>query len=227
MLNFKLRIPFWKNFFHPIVVTFLGLVQNITSLFKIWLKHRYLTLNDRMVRVKDFIRFLPRVKEMEEQQEASSQSSATSPYHSAIGRSRRFKRLSNYGENADLLKMQQAMQTFNNEGIKSKGSMVFNLSDVKKQSNADSQSDQSISMAPDPTDGKQLRINPNSPARRFGLLQHQGLNRQRTTMIGHQMQQLYQDDYIYDNKLLFQSTNVSLFALTLQNNRKYKLSSLR
>jgi hypothetical protein len=108
MLNFKLRIPFWKNFFHPIAVTFLGLVQNITSLFKIWLKHRYLTLNDRMVRVKDFIRFLPRVKEMEDQHEASSQSSTASPYRD-IGRSRRFKRLSNYGENADLLKMQQAM----------------------------------------------------------------------------------------------------------------------
>jgi hypothetical protein len=61
MLNFKLRIPFWKNIFHPIAVTFLGLIQNITSLFKIWLKHRYLTLNNRLVRVKDFIRLLPRV----------------------------------------------------------------------------------------------------------------------------------------------------------------------
>ena len=26
MLNFKLRIPFWKNIFHPIAVTFLGLI---------------------------------------------------------------------------------------------------------------------------------------------------------------------------------------------------------
>jgi hypothetical protein len=72
MLNFKLRIPFWKNVFHPIAVTFLGLTMNIISMFKIWLKHRYLTLNNRLVRVKDFIRFLPRVQEMEQLQEQSS-----------------------------------------------------------------------------------------------------------------------------------------------------------
>lgn len=65
MLNFKLRIPFWKDLFHPIGVTFLGLVQNITSLFKIWLKHRYLSMNNKLVRVKDFIRFMPRVQEID------------------------------------------------------------------------------------------------------------------------------------------------------------------
>ena len=40
-LNYKLEIVFWKDIFHPIFICFLGIFQNITALFKIWLKKRY------------------------------------------------------------------------------------------------------------------------------------------------------------------------------------------
>lgn len=77
MLNFKLQIPFWKDLFHPITVTFLGLIQNITSLFKIWLKHRYLSLENKLIRVQDFIRFLPRVQELAQLQHTDGRVSSS------------------------------------------------------------------------------------------------------------------------------------------------------
>ena len=38
MLNFKLKYEPWKTIFHPILISFFGLIQNITALFKIWMK---------------------------------------------------------------------------------------------------------------------------------------------------------------------------------------------
>jgi hypothetical protein len=64
MLNYKLKIVFWKDVFHPILVTFLSIVQNITALFKIWLKKRYNTLSGKTIRVQDYIDLLPRMDQL-------------------------------------------------------------------------------------------------------------------------------------------------------------------
>jgi hypothetical protein len=63
LINYKLKIIFWKDVFHPILVTFLSIVQNITALFKIWLKKRYNSFSGKIIRVKDFMLLLPRMEE--------------------------------------------------------------------------------------------------------------------------------------------------------------------
>ena len=51
MLNYKLKIVFWKDIFHPILITFFSIVQNITALFKIWLKKRYNAFSGKIIRI--------------------------------------------------------------------------------------------------------------------------------------------------------------------------------
>lgn len=79
MLNYKLKIFFWKDVFHPILISFMGIVQNITTLFKIWLKKRYNSFSGKIIRVKDFMILLPRMEEFsrrEQGQELSSESNS-------------------------------------------------------------------------------------------------------------------------------------------------------
>ena len=66
MLNFKLKYEPWKTIFHPILISFFGLIQNITALFKIWMKQKHNNLNGRLLRMQDVIKLMPRVKELEE-----------------------------------------------------------------------------------------------------------------------------------------------------------------
>jgi hypothetical protein len=51
MLNYKLKIVVWRDLLHPILVTFMSIVQNISALFKIWLKKRYNFLTGKIIRV--------------------------------------------------------------------------------------------------------------------------------------------------------------------------------
>ena len=67
MLNYKLKISPWINIFHPIVVTVFGIVQNITALFKIWMKQKHTNYDNRMIRMQDFIRLMPRMEELAQQ----------------------------------------------------------------------------------------------------------------------------------------------------------------
>jgi hypothetical protein len=78
MLNYKLKIVFWKDVFHPILVTFLSIVQNITALFKIWLKKRYNALSGRIIRIQDFWMLLPRIDEFSRQKNPKNQEISTS-----------------------------------------------------------------------------------------------------------------------------------------------------
>lgn len=61
MLNFKLKIRPWKNIFHPILISFFGLVQNITALFKIWMKQKHNKFNGKLLRMQDVIKYMPRM----------------------------------------------------------------------------------------------------------------------------------------------------------------------
>ena len=63
LLNYKLKIFFWKDVFHPILISFMSIVQNITALFKIWLKKRYNSFSGKIIRVKDFMMLLPRMED--------------------------------------------------------------------------------------------------------------------------------------------------------------------
>ena len=62
MLNYKLKIVFWRDLFHPIFVTFMSITQNIIALFKIWLKKRYNFLSGKLVRVQDYVALLPQME---------------------------------------------------------------------------------------------------------------------------------------------------------------------
>lgn len=63
LLNYKLKIVFWKDIFHPIFVNFLSIVQNITALFKIWLKKRHNHFSSKMIRVQDYMKNLNSIDE--------------------------------------------------------------------------------------------------------------------------------------------------------------------
>lgn len=75
MLNYKLKIVFWKDIFHPILISFMSIVQNITALFKIWLKKRYNSFSGKIIRVKDFMMLLPRMEEFSRKEMAQKLSS--------------------------------------------------------------------------------------------------------------------------------------------------------
>jgi hypothetical protein len=75
MLNYKLKIVFWKDVFHPILISFMSIVQNITALFKIWLKKRYNSFSGKIIRVKDFMMLLPRMEEFSRKELAQGLSS--------------------------------------------------------------------------------------------------------------------------------------------------------
>ena len=62
ILNYKLRIVFWKDLFHPIFVSFLGIFQNITAFFKIWLAQRHNRFDSKLIRMEDFLKFMPRME---------------------------------------------------------------------------------------------------------------------------------------------------------------------
>ena len=64
ILNYKLRIVFWKDLFHPIFVSFLGIFQNITAFFKIWLAQRHNRFDSKLIRMQDFLKFMPRMEEL-------------------------------------------------------------------------------------------------------------------------------------------------------------------
>ena len=64
ILNYKLRIVFWKDLLHPIFVSFLGIFQNITAFFKIWLAQRHNRFDSKLIRMQDFLKFMPRMEEL-------------------------------------------------------------------------------------------------------------------------------------------------------------------
>lgn len=68
-LNYKLDIVFWRDIFNPIIINCFGIIQNITALFKIWLKRRYNKLSGRCIQVKDFVNFLPDMAEYSKPQQ--------------------------------------------------------------------------------------------------------------------------------------------------------------
>lgn len=63
LLNYKLKIVFWKDVVHPILATFLSIVQNIIAIFKIWLKKRSNQFNTKHIKVQDFIKQMERIDE--------------------------------------------------------------------------------------------------------------------------------------------------------------------
>ena len=63
LLNYKLKIVFWKDVFHPIFICVLSIAQNITALFKIWLKKKNNHFSSNMIRVKDYIKQLNKIDE--------------------------------------------------------------------------------------------------------------------------------------------------------------------
>ena len=77
MLNYKLKIVFWKDLFHPILISFMSIVQNITALFKIWLKKRYNSFSGKIIKVKDFIELQKGMKEYERANQGLKVSSAS------------------------------------------------------------------------------------------------------------------------------------------------------
>ena len=41
MLNYKLDSPLYRRIFHPIVICSFAIFQNLSALFKMWLRNRY------------------------------------------------------------------------------------------------------------------------------------------------------------------------------------------
>ena len=76
ILNYKLGIFFWTTVLHPIFVCFLGIFMNITAFFKIWLAQRYNKFDSKLIRMQDFLKFMPRMEELHEQQQERDHSSS-------------------------------------------------------------------------------------------------------------------------------------------------------
>ena len=57
MLNFKLKMPVWRNIFHPILIQEIGVIMSITGIFKIWMKQKKQNLQGRTI--QELIKRMP------------------------------------------------------------------------------------------------------------------------------------------------------------------------
>ena len=67
LLNYKLKIIFWKDIFHPIFVTFMSIFQNITAIFKLWLKKRHDHFSSKMIKVQDYMKQIEKMHQFQGQ----------------------------------------------------------------------------------------------------------------------------------------------------------------